>query len=207
MTYAPVPHAHLMPSSNPINQYTDFFLSVVESDCQACGLGATRQNFVVGKGSPLAKLLFLGEGPGEKEDQTGLPFVGAAGKLLHQMLDKVGITLNDCFIMNTIFCRPPGNRNPYWEEQVACRPHLDRLFEIIKPKTVVALGRVPGEYLGLLQANETMRPYIGKWKAFPDLGYKATLLYHPSYLKRPNGHKEIPWMEEILQQIKEDTCS
>jgi DNA polymerase len=109
--------------------------------CTRCPLAASRTQAVPGDGSPDAGILFIGEAPGYHEDRQGRPFVGAAGKLLDDLLAGIGLRREDVFVTNTVKCRPPGNRDPVPEELEACRPFLDRQIEAIEPRIVVTLGR------------------------------------------------------------------
>lgn len=109
--------------------------------CQKCPLYKGAKNAVSGDGSPDAEIFFVGEGPGQKEDELGLPFVGAAGKLLDKLIASIGLTRHDVFIGNTVKHRPPGNRDPLPHEIAACTPWLDQQVSIIKPKLIVTLGR------------------------------------------------------------------
>ena len=108
--------------------------------CTRCALAETRTQVVFGAGSPTAELMFVGEAPGFHEDKNGIPFVGAAGKLLSKLLDGIGLSRDDVYICNTVKCRPPGNRNPLPEELEACETHLFRQIEIIQPRLVATLG-------------------------------------------------------------------
>lgn len=109
--------------------------------CTKCPLHRSRTHAVPGDGSPHAQIMFIGEGPGFHEDQSGLPFVGAAGNFLNELLTNIGLKREDVFITNVVKCRPPGNRDPLPEEIEACRGYLDRQIEIINPKVIVTLGR------------------------------------------------------------------
>jgi len=109
--------------------------------CTQCLLHQGRTKTVPGTGSEHADIMFIGEAPGFHEDQQGLPFVGAAGKFLEELLESIGLTREDVFIANVIKCRPPGNRDPLPEEIEACKPFLDQQIELIQPKLVVTLGR------------------------------------------------------------------
>ncbi|NOX97733.1 MAG: uracil-DNA glycosylase [Nitrospirae bacterium] len=109
-------------------------------NCQKCSLGRSRTNLVFGTGDEKAKIIFVGEAPGYYEDQKGEPFVGAAGKLLTGLLEKIGLKRSDVYIANVLKCRPPENRNPSPEEIEACKPYLLKQIEIIKPKVVCTLG-------------------------------------------------------------------
>ncbi len=109
--------------------------------CTKCPLHRSRTHAVPGDGSPHAQIMFIGEGPGFHEDQSGLPFVGAAGNFLNELLINIGLKREDVFITNVVKCRPPGNRDPLPEEIEACRGYLDRQIELINPKVIVTLGR------------------------------------------------------------------
>lgn len=109
--------------------------------CKKCFLYKTRDFPVIGKGSHTAKIIFVGEAPGAQEDRTGHPFCGAAGKILDELLNSVGIKRENIYITNILKCRPPGNRDPQKEEINACVPYLERQIEIIKPKVICPLGR------------------------------------------------------------------
>jgi DNA polymerase len=109
--------------------------------CPLCVLSRTRTHAVPGDGPVTARLMIVGEAPGQNEDLQGLPFVGAAGQLLGKLLGYIGLTRDDAFITNTLKCRPPGNRDPQPEEVVACAPYLDRQIELIRPAVILLLGR------------------------------------------------------------------
>lgn len=111
------------------------------SKCALCPLHSTRTNTVPGNGNPNADIMFIGEGPGKKEDETGLPFVGAAGKFLEEMLGSIDLTRQDVFIGNVVKCRPPNNRDPLPEEIDTCIPYLKEQILLIKPKVIATLGR------------------------------------------------------------------
>ena len=111
------------------------------SACQKCPLHQTRTRAVPGEGPANAQIMFIGEGPGFHEDQSGRPFVGAAGNFLNELLESIGLKREDVFICNVVKCRPPGNRDPELAEIDACRPYLDRQIELINPKVIVTLGR------------------------------------------------------------------
>ncbi|MFH1855124.1 MAG: uracil-DNA glycosylase [bacterium] len=110
-------------------------------ECRKCPLYKFAKNPVPGAGSANSEIMFIGEGPGEKEDELGLPFVGRAGKLLDEMLESIGLERKDVYIANVVKHRPPGNRDPKPEEVVACWPYLEEQIKIIKPKLIVCLGR------------------------------------------------------------------
>jgi len=116
-------------------------------NCQKCSLSKSRINTVPGEGNASASIVLIGEAPGYWEDRKGRPFVGAAGKVLDEALEKIGIKRREIFITNVLKCRPPGNRDPHSEEIEACTPFLDRQLEIIRPKFIVTLGRHSTSYL------------------------------------------------------------
>ena len=115
--------------------------------CTKCGLCQTRTNVVFGVGPKNADIMFVGEGPGEQEDLQGEPFVGAAGKLLDDMLSIIDLGRHNCYIANIVKCRPPKNRDPQEDEQVACIDYLRNQVALIRPKIIVCLGRVAAKKL------------------------------------------------------------
>lgn len=140
--------------------------------CTLCPLYEQATRGVPGEGNPNADIFFIGEGPGKKEDELGRPFVGAAGKLLEQLLQHIGLTRNDVFIGNVVKHRPPGNRDPLPEEAAACWPYLAKQVEIIQPKIIVLLGRhslarfLPGKVISQVHG----KPFR-----------KENLIYYPMY--------------------------
>ena len=158
--------------------------------CRSCGLAAARQQVVVGRGNPLARLLLVGEAPGAEEDRQGQPFVGRSGQLLDQLLRDAGLDpQRDLYICNAIKCRPPGNRRPKPAELAACRPWLERQIRLIDPRLVVLLGATALEaVLGVKGGITGLR---GRWceaSAGPLVealrGRRLMPLLHPSYLLR-----------------------
>lgn len=150
-------------------------------DCRRCGLCEGRSQIVFGDGSPSAKLLFVGEGPGEEEDKQGLPFVGRAGALLTQMIEKgLGIPRQDVYICNVVKCRPPGNRDPLPVEVAACSAFLDGQIAAVKPKVIVSLGK-PAASL-LLGRNVAITRERGNWHSYRGIPLMLTL--HPAYVLR-----------------------
>lgn len=162
--------------------------------CTACELCHQRKNVVPGIGARAAPWLFVGEGPGAEEDLAGEPFVGAAGKLLDQMLIAAGLKRGrEVFIANVVKCRPPGNRTPTLNEAAACAPYLDRQIDLIQPKLIVALGKTAA--LRLTGSDETMAALRGKRFRYRQVPVVAT--YHPSYLLRNLPEKQKAW-EDLL---------
>lgn len=173
-------------------------LNVTVQNCQACRLHETRTNTVFGEGNQDAKVVFVGEAPGQTEDETGRPFVGRAGKLLDNMIDSMGLTRADVYIANICKCRPPGNRKPKVDEMELCKPYLLTQLATIKPKALVALGNTA---LGALTGKDggiTTRcgewELIGNWKIMP--------CYHPSALLRNPNWKEPAW--HALQKVAKE---
>ena len=116
-------------------------------NCKKCPLYRTRKNAVPGEGPLEVEVMLIGEAPGRKEDEQGRPFVGMAGKLLDATLEKVGLSRKSVYITNVVKCRPPGNRDPKQEEVQACLPYLRKQIELLRPKVIVALGRISGKLL------------------------------------------------------------
>lgn len=168
-------------------------------ECTRCKLHKGRTNIVFGEGNPDAEVMFVGEGPGETEDQMGRPFVGAAGKLLDKIIEAMGYRRADVYIANVVKSRPPGNRAPEPDEVAACSPFLFRQIDAIKPKVIVALG---GTALKCLFGDEAKITRMrGKFTEFR--GTQLMPTFHPAYLLRnPPAKKEV-WedMKKVLTHI------
>ncbi len=167
--------------------------------CVRCReLAATRKQTVFGVGDPNARLCFLGEAPGADEDQQGEPFVGRAGQLLNKIIEACTLRREDVYILNTLKCRPPGNRNPQTDELANCRGFLDRQLEIIRPEYICCLGTVAARALLCTEAT------IGKLrKRFFDYhGIRVICTYHPAYLLRNPPAKKDVW--EDMQMLMGD---
>lgn len=151
------------------------FLDAIK-ECQKCVLGRTRTNLVFGVGNPNADLMLVGEAPGYYEDQEGEPFVGAAGKLLDQLLGSVGLSRDKVYIANVLKCRPPGNRDPLPEEIETCTPYLEEQIGIIKPRVVATLGNHASRFFLKRQI------YISKvhGQKFDGPGYYIFPIFHPA---------------------------
>ncbi len=149
--------------------------------CPKCRLCETRTQTVFGEGDVDAKIFFIGEGPGENEDLTGRPFVGRAGQLLDKMIAAMGLRRNQVYIANIVKCRPPENRVPAPDEVATCTPYLERQLEMIRPATIVTLGRPAASYM-LGNPKLTMGSVRGRW--FQWRGIKLMPTYHPSYVLR-----------------------
>jgi len=170
---APVPWAGRRPSLDEVVGHL--------GDCNRCGLCENRSQIVFGDGNPNADILFIGEGPGAEEDKRGLPFVGRAGELLTQMIEKgIGISRSDVYICNIVKCRPPQNRTPLPPEVAACRPFLDGQIQAIAPKVIVTLGK-PAASL-LLDREIAITRMRGTWHDYQGIPLMPTL--HPDYVLR-----------------------
>ena len=158
--------------------------------CTTCRLHENRTQTVFGVGDEQADWLFVGEGPGAEEDKQGEPFVGQAGKLLDNMLAAIGLKRgNNVYIANTVKCRPPGNRNPEPDEMAACEPYLTRQIALIRPKLVVALGKVAAQRL--LGTDHSIASLRGKLHQVE--GVPLIVTYHPAYLLRNLPDKAKAW--------------
>ncbi len=168
-------------------------------NCRKCGLCETRHNVVFGVGNPNAKVMFVGEGPGENEDLQGEPFVGRAGKLLDLMLDAVDLSRErNIYIANIVKCRPPKNRDPQPTEQEACIGWLRNQFAIMRPKIVVCLGRIAG--MKIMDPNLKITKDHGKF-----IDKKGTLMMatlHPAALLRNPSQKPDAFNDFLLLRDK-----
>ena len=160
-------------------------------ECQECALGATRTKFVFGVGNPAADLVLVGEAPGRQEDLQGEPFVGQAGKLLDKMLAAIGLSRQEVYILNVLKCRPPENRDPRPAEVDQCQPYLNRQLSIIRPRLIVALGRVAARTL--LKIDESLKNMRGR--IFNYEGIELMVTYHPAALLRNSGFKPNAWVD------------
>ncbi len=148
--------------------------------CEKCGLCRTRTNVVFGVGDRDAKVMFIGEGPGEQEDLKGEPFVGPAGKLLDDMMSIIDLDRTNSYIANIVKCRPPMNRDPMETEQEACAPYLYEQIALVKPKIIVCLGRIAA--MKLIREDFRITREHGTWTE--KNGIWMTAIYHPSALLR-----------------------
>jgi len=168
-------------------------------ECTRCKLHQSRKTIVFGEGNAEALLVFVGEGPGQEEDQQGKPFVGAAGQLLTDIIIKgMKLQREDVYICNIVKCRPPNNRNPEPDEIEACEPFLVKQLEAIKPKLIVGLGNVAVKTL--LKTKEGITSLRGNWKTYHGIPLMPT--FHPAYLLRNPADKKLVW-EDIKKVIAE----
>ena len=172
-------------------------LATVAAGCTRCRLAEGRNKVVFGSGDPNAGLMFIGEGPGAEEDRQGLPFVGAAGELLTRMIQAMEMTRGEVYIANIVKCRPPGNRDPQPDEVAACRGYLEKQIALVRPRTIVALGRVAAQTL--LGNDSPIGRMRGQW--FQVQGIPTMVTYHPAALLRNQALKRPTW--EDLQQVRD----
>ncbi len=168
-------------------------LAIIESQVSSCTmcseLAATRKNTVFGVGNPRPALCFLGEGPGADEDRIGEPFVGAAGQLLNKIIQACGLTREEVYILNTVKCRPPGNRNPNDSELAHCWPYAVRQLEVLQPEFICCLGSVAARTL--LETRQSIGRLRGQLFAYR--GSQVMVTYHPAYLLRNPAAKRQVW--------------
>lgn len=164
--------------------------------CDKCPLGKTKTNTVFGCGNQNARLMFVGEAPGEQEDKEGIPFVGAAGKLLDKYLDAVGILRDEVYIANILKCRPPHNRDPLPEEGDACIGFLREQVKLIRPEIIVCLGRISAMRLIKPDFKITREHGIIIKKG----AFAMTAVYHPAALLRDPSKKEDMYRD--MKKIK-----
>ena len=162
--------------------------------CKLCTLGRSR--IVFGVGNPKARLMFVGEAPGEEEDKRGEPFVGKAGQLLTKIIEAIGLTREQVYIANIIKCRPPNNRNPEPDEIAQCEPFLFRQVDVIKPKVIVPLGKFAAQ--SLLKTTDPITRLRGQ--LFKYRGSACIPTFHPAYLLRNPSSKREVW--EDMKKVR-----
>ena len=168
------------------------------AECRACPLHTSRTKTVFGSGDAHASLLLVGEAPGAAEDAQGLPFVGPAGKLLTEMLLAIGLTREQVFIANTLKCRPPNNRDPLEDEVRQCKAFLQRQVELIKPRLILALGRVAAH--NILSTRESLARLRLSVARYENTEIPVYVTYHPAYLLRSPTEKYKAW--EDLKKVR-----
>jgi len=169
--------------------------------CKLCTLG--RSQIVFGVGNPKARLMIVGEAPGEEEDKKGEPFVGRAGQLLTKIIEAIGMTREQVYIANVIKCRPPNNRNPEPDEVASCEPFLFRQIDVIQPKVIVPLGKFAAQCL--LKTMDPITKLRGR-----QFDYRGTILiptFHPAYLLRNPSAKREVWedMKKVRALLQADS--
>jgi uracil-DNA glycosylase len=197
----------LIPTSAKIPIPVGTYHSIAEmvphcSTCHRCELGQYRTNAVIGRGNPQGSILIVGEGPGQNEDETGLPFVGKAGQLLEKILESVQLNSEkDVYICNVVKCRPPGNRTPTPEESETCKPYLLEQIRLVNPKIILLTGAtavraLTGDKRGITKIR-------GQWMEWQ--GYLCMPIFHPAYLLRnPSRESGSPkWlMWQDIQTVR-----
>ena len=179
-------------------------------DCTRCKLHPNRTHIVFGVGSAAARLMFVGEAPGEDEDRQGEPFVGKAGQLLTRMIEAMGLSRSQVYIANILKCRPPGNRNPEADEVETCSPFLRRQIAIIQPRVVCCLGNFASQTVtGSVQRISALRgrfhplaPSIAQALPAAAPAVKVMPTFHPAYLLRSPGDKKLVW-QDLCQVMTE----
>lgn len=175
-------------------------LSAFIGDCQRCKLAPLRTHLVFGIGNPEADLMFVGEAPGADEDARGEPFVGRAGQLLTDIIERgMGLRRADVYICNVIKCRPPDNRNPEPDEVATCEPFLMRQIDLVQPRAIVALGTFAVQ--ALLKVKTPISRLRGNWHEVR--GVKLMPTFHPAYLLRSPGEKRLVWqdIQEVMKLL------
>ncbi len=165
--------------------------------CQACPLAKTRKNVVIYRGSVMAPVMFIGEGPGANEDEQGLPFVGQAGRLLQLLLDAQGFEMKDFHIANVVKCRPPENRVPTDAEASACKKLLGTQILLAKPKIIVLLGKTA---YTLFTGDKTAKMTEIRGHFVEKNGYLIMPTFHPAYILRNNNERVKLWQD--IDQVR-----
>lgn len=180
------------PNGGTLEEIRDFI-----GDCQRCKLAGGRKTIVFGQGNPNAALMFVGEAPGADEDEKGLAFVGRAGQLLTDIIEKgLKMPRSEVFIANVIKCRPPGNRNPEPDEIASCQPFLEQQIRAIRPKVIIGLGKFAGQWL--LKTAEPISRIRGRLGHYD--GIMVIPTYHPAFLLRNPAAKKDVW--EDIKVVK-----
>ena len=174
--------------------------------CHGCALADTRTNVVFGDGAEDAEIMLIGEGPGQHEDEQGVPFVGKAGQLLDDMLEIIGLDRTKVYIANVVKCRPPQNRDPLNVEQDACIGFLRRQTALIRPKIIVCLGRIAAK--AIIKEDFKITTEHGQW--FARSGVQMTAIYHPAALlldmsKRPEPFEDLKSIQAKVRERCEHT--
>jgi len=186
------PESHVPSPPTPANQPGDWdSLCGQVASCQRCGLHAGRTQTVFGVGARDAHWMIVGEAPGAEEDRRGEPFVGRAGKQLDEMLRAIGLSRETVFIANVLKCHPPGNRDPKPEEVAQCRPYLERQIGLIRPRLILAVGRVAAQ--NLLGTDAPLGRLRGRVHSFGERSTPLIVTYHPAYLLRAPAEKRKAW--------------
>ncbi len=186
-----------LPAGDPRAELAELNREILQ--CRRCRLHQTKTNYVPGEGSHSPAILFVGEGPGETEDQFGRPFIGRAGQLLDKIIQKMGLRREDVFIGNVVKCRPPNNREPLADEVQACLPYLRRQIAVLRPRALVCLGRVAlNNLLGTAHSLGRVRGQVLDFGGIP-----LVPTYHPSYILHKRDKEEITRAKwEVWEDMK-----
>jgi uracil-DNA glycosylase len=191
------PDAPIAPTAPLISDSLPAILSDIGADCRRCKLCSLgRSQIVFGVGNPKARLMFVGEAPGEEEDKRGEPFVGRAGQLLTKIIEAIGLSREQVYIANVIKCRPPNNRNPEPDEVEKCEPYLFRQIDVIRPKVIVPLGKFAAQ--SLLKTVDPITRLRGR--QFDYRGAALIPTFHPAYLLRNPSAKREVW--EDMKKVR-----
>jgi uracil-DNA glycosylase family 4 len=174
-----------LPGSDPRADLAELNRQILQ--CRRCRLHESKTHYVPGEGNNRPDILFIGEGPGETEDQFGRPFIGKAGQLLDKIIQKMGLGREDVFIGNVVKCRPPNNREPLKDEVEACLPYLLKQVDILRPKIIVCLGKVALN--NMLGTSHSMGRIRGQLLSFHGIPLMPT--YHPAYILHKKDKEEI----------------
>ena len=175
-------------------------------NCRGCALAETRHHVVFGDGALDAEVLFIGEGPGQQEDEQGVPFVGRAGQFLDDMMEMIGLDRSKFYITNIVKCRPPQNRDPLNVEQDACIGWLRQQTALLRPKIIVCLGRIAAK--AIIKEDFKITAEHGQW--FQRNGVQMTAIYHPSALlrdvrKRPETFEDLKSIQAKIRELCDHT--
>ena len=174
--------------------------------CTKCALHAGRTRTVFGVGRRDAEWMVIGEAPGADEDRQGEPFVGRAGQLLDAMLRAIGLPRGEVFIANILKCRPPNNRDPQPEEVASCLPYLERQIAQVRPRILLAVGRIAAQ--NLLATDTPIGKLRGRVHRFGTAGIPLVVTYHPAYLLRSPGEKRKAWEDlKLARRVHRDATA
>jgi uracil-DNA glycosylase family 4 len=185
--------------SQPIRTLDQLYRHMLE--CHKCPLADTRTNLVFGVGNPHADVVFVGEAPGRQEDLQGEPFVGRAGQLLNKILESIDVDRGSVYITNILKCRPPENRDPTAQETTLCIPYLEQQLRLIRPKVIVAVGRISAQYL--LNTSAPVGQLRGR--VYQRGSSKLIVTFHPAALLRNPNLKRDTWQDmKMLRKILDE---
>jgi DNA polymerase len=196
-TTAP-PSTEASPAHEPAARNADVWseLAATVRACTRCTLHRGRTQTVFGVGKRDAQLFVIGEAPGADEDRQGEPFVGRAGQLLNAMLRAIGLPRSEVYIANILKCRPPGNRDPQPEEAASCTPYLSQQLQLVRPKVLLAVGRISAQWL--LKTDAPIGRLRGRAMTYGERDTPLVVTYHPAYLLRSPLAKATAWTDLCL---------